>query len=183
MNLMSTLIYVPISFAYIIPMTIYMPHVITEEQLDIPKYKFGIMGSLDSLAGIMATFSVNFITNASIIVLIQQSAIPISMAVSKIALNAQYSVSQYTGAAIVLGGIFIVLIPTLTGHSGSSDDQVTTSSEVQHDFIVIIRRPRLTIHLQQGVGQIGTALARDPRSLVYTHVHKQRLQGVRTRCV
>ena len=98
-----------------------MPHIITPEQLEIPKYKFAIMGSLDSLASIMAMFSVNFISNASIIVLIQQSAIPISMFISKIALQAQYSISQYAGAAIVIVGIVVVLLPTFTSGNSSSD--------------------------------------------------------------
>lgn len=53
------------------------------------------MGAYDSLAGIMQTFAINFITNASTIVLVQQSAIPISMAISKYALNAKYTTAQY----------------------------------------------------------------------------------------
>ena len=83
MNLMSAFIYVPLCFMYIIPMLKY-PEVITKEQRDIPKYKFAIMGSYDSLAGIMQVFAVNFISNASLIVLVQQSAIPISMLISKV---------------------------------------------------------------------------------------------------
>ena len=121
LNIMSVLVYIPISFAYIIPMSIWMPHIITPEQEAIPKYKFAIMGSLDSLAGIMATFSMNYITNASIIVLIQQSAIPISMLISKVALNAQYILSQYIGAMIVMSGIVVVLIPTFFGQSTASN--------------------------------------------------------------
>jgi len=121
---MSTAVYVPVSFAYIVPMMIYMPNVITKEQLEIPKYKFGIMGALDSLAGIMSMFSTNFITNASIIVLIQQSAIPISMVISKVALQAQYTLAQYIGAGIVIAGIVVVLIPTFLDASTSSGGTV-----------------------------------------------------------
>jgi hypothetical protein len=59
----------------------------------------------------MQTFAVNFISNASTIVLVQQSAIPISMLISKITLQARYTYSQYLGAAIVLLGIVVVLVP------------------------------------------------------------------------
>jgi len=127
MNLMSTAVYIPVSFAYVIPMAYYRPDIITEDQLAIPKYKFGIMGTLDSIASVMNMFATTFITNAALIVLISQSAIPISMAISKVALNAEYSNSQYIGAFIVLLGIAIVLTPEFT-HPPSSDDEYSTGS-------------------------------------------------------
>lgn len=107
MNLMSTFVYIPISFAYIWPMSIYAPHIITKEMCNIPLYKFGVMGTLDSLAGAMSTFAVTYITDASIIVLVQQSAIPISMVISSIFLGAQYTFSQILGAGIVILGILV----------------------------------------------------------------------------
>ena len=121
MNMLSVFIYVPISFAYIIPMIRYT-NVISKEQQEIPKYKFAIMGVYDSLAGIMQTFAVNYITNSSTIVLVQQSAIPISMIISKITLKAQYTNAQYLGAFVVLLGIVVVLIPTSSGHSDTDSD-------------------------------------------------------------
>lgn len=42
MNMMSCVIYVPLSFAYIIPMQLFTK-TITKEQTDIPKYKFAGM--------------------------------------------------------------------------------------------------------------------------------------------
>lgn len=135
MNLMSSVIYVPLSFAYIVPVSL-LTNAITPEQTEIPKYKFAgkeiddcfvqfeimlnlrltsfilVMGLLDSLAGIMGVFAVNYITNSSIIVLVQQSAIPISMVISSITLNARYTSNQYIGAGVVLLGIIEVLIPT-----------------------------------------------------------------------
>lgn len=39
MNMMSTVIYVPLSFAYIIPVQIF-GDAISKDQTDIPKYKF-----------------------------------------------------------------------------------------------------------------------------------------------
>ncbi len=110
MNIMSIVIYVPLSFMYIWPV-MYFTNIITKEQRQIPKYDFAVMGMYDSLAGIMQVFAQNYITNAGMIVLVQQSAIPISMLISKIALNSSYTAYQYQGAAIVLLGIVVVLIP------------------------------------------------------------------------
>jgi uncharacterized membrane protein len=126
MNLMSTVLYIPICFAYVIPVATFFPHIISEEQLNIPKYKFLIMGTLDSIAGIMAGLSVNYITNAAIIVLIQQSAIPISMVISKIALSANYSSAQYIGAGVVLVGIVVVLLPSFFSTAPVDDDYATS---------------------------------------------------------
>ena len=119
MNMLSVSIYIPICFAYIIPMVSFTD-VISKEQQEIPKYKFAVMGAYDSLAGIMQTFAINYISNASTIVLVQQSAIPISMAISKYALDAKYTFAQYLGSAVVLLGIVVVLIPTLLASPASS---------------------------------------------------------------
>lgn len=67
---------------------------ITPAQRAIPKFKFAVMGLLDSIAGIMGVFAVNYIDNAAMIVLLQQAAIPISMSISKIFLGAKYTVNQ-----------------------------------------------------------------------------------------
>lgn len=119
-NLLSCAIYIPICYMYIIPALMYTNY-ITKEQQDIPKYKFAVMGGYDSLSGIMQVFAINYISNASLIVLVQQSAIPISMAISVYALNSVYTKSQYIGAGVVLLGIVVVLIPTFFGHAASTD--------------------------------------------------------------
>jgi hypothetical protein len=95
---------------------------IAKEQFEIPKYKFAVMGAFDSIAGIMGTLAVNYISSASLIVLVQQSAIPISMIISRYSLGATYSMPQYYGAGIVMGGIVVVLLPTLLGSSASTSD-------------------------------------------------------------
>jgi hypothetical protein len=109
LNLLTTFAYIPTSFAYIIPMQ-YFGSAITKEQTDIPKYKFGVMGTLDCLSSIMAMFAVNYIANASTIVLIQQSAIPISMAFSKLTLGAVYSGSQVREMPLVCFCKFVVIL-------------------------------------------------------------------------
>jgi hypothetical protein len=141
MTMLSTGIYIPICFAYIIPMITYT-NAISKEQQEIPKYKFAVMGAYDSLAGIMQTFAVNYISNSSTIVLVQQSAIPISMLISKIALQAQYTFSQYLGAGVVLMGIVVVLLPNFfSGGSGTANDPADashSSSELLWIFILVI---------------------------------------------
>ena len=137
MNMLSTAIYVPICFAYIIPVVRFSSTIITKEQLEIPKYKFAIMGGYDSLAGIMQTFSVTYISSSSIIVLVQQSAIPISMAISSIFLQSQYTASQYIGASVVLLGIVVVLIPTFS-ESASSSGSTNNANPYELFWILVL---------------------------------------------
>jgi len=106
-----TFIYIPLSFAYIFPMFIWGKHVITKEQRNIPWYKFCVMGVLDGIAGVMQTFAVNYIPSGGLIILLTQSAIPISMIISKFLLKVKYQIQHYTGAIIVIAGLAIVLIP------------------------------------------------------------------------
>lgn len=132
LNILSTGIYVPVSFAYIIPMQLW-GNAISKEQTQIPKYKFAVMGALDCVASAMQIFAVNYISKASIIVLLQQSAIPISMIISKMFLKAEYTLAQYVGAMVVCSGIVTVLLPAL---SGASDD--TGHNQVFWSFVSII---------------------------------------------
>jgi drug/metabolite transporter (DMT)-like permease len=118
MNILCTFMYIPLSFAYIIPAQLFTNN-ITKETTDIPKKNFFVMGALDSVASTMQMFAINYITSASITVLVQQSAIPISMALSALFLGARYTKPQYTGATIVIGGIIAVLLPTFFTSSSS----------------------------------------------------------------
>ena len=84
-NLVSSVMYVPLCFAYILPaLWCVTPSPISEEERAIPKYKFAIMGALDCVSSVMQTLAVNFVPNPSTIVLLQQSAIPISMVISRV---------------------------------------------------------------------------------------------------
>lgn len=131
-SVLSTFIYIPATFLYIIPTQLFTDN-ISLEQTQISKYKFGVMGFFDTTAGIMSQFAVNYISNASLIVLVQQSAIPISMCISSYLLQAKYSTSQYVGAAIVLLGIVVVLAPSFFSPSpsedGSGGDQSVNTGE------------------------------------------------------
>jgi hypothetical protein len=110
LNFLSTFIYVPVSFLYILPMQRW-GSAISKEQTEIPKRLFAVMGMLDGAAGLMQGFATNYITKRPMIILLQQAAIPSSMLISKLMLNAKYRLSQYLGAIIVFGGIIVVVIP------------------------------------------------------------------------
>ncbi|KAF4034929.1 Chloroquine-resistance transporter-like protein [Phytophthora infestans] len=113
LNLLTTFIYIPISFAYILPMIKY-GSAITWDQRSIPKRKFAVMGGLDSVAGILQVFAATYL-GGSLIILLGQAAIPISMLISSLLLKAKYSKYQYVGAVVVTLGLLIVL-----GYGGSS---------------------------------------------------------------
>eukprot|EP00027_Filamoeba_sp_ATCC50430_P014784 CAMPEP_0168564636 /NCGR_PEP_ID=MMETSP0413-20121227/13360_1 /TAXON_ID=136452 /ORGANISM="Filamoeba nolandi, Strain NC-AS-23-1" /LENGTH=380 /DNA_ID=CAMNT_0008596339 /DNA_START=38 /DNA_END=1177 /DNA_ORIENTATION=- len=112
LNLLTTFVYIPLSFAYIWPM-LYWGTLITPEQRAIPQHKFMVMGALDGIAGLMQTFAVTYLEQGGLITLLMQSAIPLSMVISKIFLKVNYKIYQYLGAAIVAGGIAVVLVPQL----------------------------------------------------------------------
>lgn len=56
----------------------------------------------------MQSFSVNYIPNGALIILLTQSSIPISMFVSRILLKAKYEKHNYIGALVVIAGTALV---------------------------------------------------------------------------
>jgi drug/metabolite transporter (DMT)-like permease len=112
LNLMTTFMYVPVTFAYIIPAI--KKGWIPIEQTQLPKTPFCVMGALDSLAGIMQVFAVTYLPGP-LVILLTQAAIPINMVLCKLILKAEYNRFQYVGALIVAGGIATVLVPSITG--------------------------------------------------------------------
>lgn len=98
---------IPISFAYILPMIKY-GSAITWDQRNISKRKFAVMGGLDSVAGILQVFAATYL-GGSLIILLGQAAIPISMLISSLLLKAKYTGYQYVGAVVVTLGLLIVL--------------------------------------------------------------------------
>lgn len=69
---------------------------------------------MDALAGIMQIFSATYLPGPLVILLVQ-SAVPVSMIISKYLLKAEYNKYQYIGAFIVAAGIVVVLLPQMTG--------------------------------------------------------------------
>ena len=163
---LSVVIYIPICFAYIIPILSYT-NIISKEQTEIPKYKFAVMGYYDSIAGIMQTYAVNYITSASTVVLVQQSAIPISMVVSSLTLNSKYTVSQYIGATIVMSGIVFVLIPEFIGStSTATSSEISSESNMRSSFTaslsssssILSSRDSSSIHFNSSISSNSSEL-------------------------
>lgn len=69
LNLWTTFVYIPASFVYIIPMA--RAGKISDEQLNMNKRPFLVMGGLDALAGIMQVFAATYLPGALIILLLQ----------------------------------------------------------------------------------------------------------------
>lgn len=124
LSIYVTFIYIPLSFAYIWPMIIWGKQ-ITKAQRDIPLYKFFIMGLLDGIAGVMQSFSVNYIPNGALIILLTQSSIPISMFVSRILLKAKYEKHNYIGALVVIAGLVVVLVPVFLSKDQNNNGEST----------------------------------------------------------
>jgi len=124
LSIYVTFIYIPLSFAYIWPMIIWGKQ-ISKEQRAIPLYKFFVMGLLDGIAGVMQSFSVNYIPNGALIILLTQSAIPISMLISRVLLKAKYEKFHYIGALTVIAGLIVVLVPVFMSKDQNSNGEST----------------------------------------------------------
>jgi len=111
-NLFSCFLFIPLCFLYIIPM-IHFGESITSEQQSISKHHFAIMGALDCLSTLMQTFSAVYLPG-SLLVLLPQACIPLSMLFSRKLLNKQYQWMQYFGSFVVILGILVVLEPELS---------------------------------------------------------------------
>ena len=115
LSLFSYFFYVPLCFAFIIPTAKYgwFDNIIPPEHVALPKRPFAIMGFLDCLAAIMQTFASIYLPG-SLLVLLPQASIPLSMVLSKNMLGERYRRPQFIGAAVVFVGVLLVLEPTFT---------------------------------------------------------------------
>ena len=121
LNLFVNLLFIPICFAYIIPVARYgwFQNSITQAQLDMPKRPFVIMGALDCLATSMQVFASVYLPGP-LIVLLPQAAIPLSLILTRSMLKERYSWLQYMGAAVVLAGIAVIMEPVMTNRHAPS---------------------------------------------------------------
>jgi len=137
MNLLTTFMYIPLCFAYILPAASVWKkgnnrgeYLISKEQYEMSKWPFFVMGILDCMASLMGTFAAVYLPGP-LLVLLPQASIPISMILSRHYLNESYAVHQYAGAIVVVFGIFFVLSPELssTGNADSSFECVAYDVE------------------------------------------------------
>lgn len=78
------------------------------------KKPFVIMGILDGCAGLLFTFASVYLPG-SLLLLLPQAAIPISMILSYHIKGERYNMHQYIGALVVIIGIVTVLEPLVSG--------------------------------------------------------------------
>ena len=110
---------------------------ITPAMTSFPKYKFALMGLLDTLFNLLSTFPVAKL-GGSLTNVLSQAVLPINMVFAYIFLRTRFGNNHYLGAFLVIYGIMIKLMPQLFGSSdssgGSNDDGAGT---VFYTFLLI----------------------------------------------
>jgi len=116
-NLLTTFVYLPTSWGYVF----FRWNYLTDAEKAIPWYKWAIMGGLDSLAGILQSLGVAFVSNGTLVILLLQAAIPVSMVFTRLFTKKRYEWYNYAGAAAVIAGIAVVLVPRLLDSGSGSE--------------------------------------------------------------
>lgn len=116
LNVYANGMFVFIYFCYIFPVSYFgwFHNSIPASHLTtMSKKPFMVMGFLDAMAGAMQVLATVYLPG-TLIVLLPQVAIPLSMIASRFILRERFTQYQYLGAAIVMVGIVVVLFPVLT---------------------------------------------------------------------
>jgi drug/metabolite transporter (DMT)-like permease len=117
LNIYANGMYVILSFCYILPVSYFgwCHNSIPKAHLTSMSFKkpFMVMGFLDAIAGAMQVLATVYLPG-TLLVLLPQAAIPLSMLASRFILRERFTQYQYLGAAIVMMGIVVVLFPVLT---------------------------------------------------------------------
>jgi drug/metabolite transporter (DMT)-like permease len=116
LNLFSNFLYIPICFAYIIPVSrwqLFGNAIPREHSVSLSKRPFVVLGALDCLATTMQIFASVYLPGP-LTVLLPQATIPLSMVLSRYILHERYEWKEYAGSLAVMLGILIVLEPFWT---------------------------------------------------------------------
>jgi drug/metabolite transporter (DMT)-like permease len=107
--------YIFVSFCYVIPVAYFgwFHNTIPRRHLGVSKKPFLVMGFLDALSAAMQVLASVYLPG-TLLVLLPQAAIPLSMMASRLILRERFTRRQYVGAAVVFLGILVVLFPVLT---------------------------------------------------------------------
>jgi drug/metabolite transporter (DMT)-like permease len=112
----ANLIYIIMSFCYILPTSIFgwFHNAIPRAHLlRMSKKPFLVMGFLDAVSAAMQVLATIYLPG-TLLVLLPQAAIPLSMLASRVILRERFTARQYVGAVVVMAGIVVVLFPVLT---------------------------------------------------------------------
>ena len=115
LNIYANGMYVVMSFAYIIPASALglFGNSISRSMPSKAMKPFFVMGALDALGAAMQFLATIYLPG-TLLVLIPQVAIPLSMAAGSLVLREKYTARQYIGACVVFCGILVVLFPILS---------------------------------------------------------------------
>ncbi|KAG7352052.1 CRT-like, chloroquine-resistance transporter-like protein [Nitzschia inconspicua] len=136
LNMYANLLYILMSFAYIKPVTTFgwFNHSIPYSHFtNLSKKPFFIMGCLDAVGAAMQVLATVYLPG-TLLVLIPQAAIPLSMLAGSAILREKYTQNQFLGASVVFCGILVVLYPILTHQSEA--DHYCQAKDVQKDCVL-----------------------------------------------
>lgn len=113
--------YIPI-FGSAVLYEVMFTKLITKEQRDFPWWKFFVMGALDAINGYFVVIG-GIGTSGTMQQLLNQAIIPVTMVGSFIFLKERYSLIQIGGSLLIVGGVTLSLLPSLTS-SGNSEQNI-----------------------------------------------------------
>jgi drug/metabolite transporter (DMT)-like permease len=169
LNVYANFMYIIMSFSYILPAVHFgwFHNSIRWRHLKMNKKPFLVMGFLDAIAAAMQVLS-SFYLPGTLLVLLPQAAIPISMLAGAVLLEEVFTWQQITGACIVLGGIIAVLLPVWTHHR-APDYTCQVVLEAEEDYCTVcdmeISEDTCLSHVKQGL------FADSNSSLPYYYCH------------
>ncbi|KYQ90502.1 putative transmembrane protein [Tieghemostelium lacteum] len=121
LNQLTNYGYIPI-FGSVVAYKVFFTNDIPKETKEFPLYKFAVMGALDALCGYFVVLG-GISTSGPLQQLLNQAIIPFTMITSFIFLKERFSIYQMLGALVIVGGVVISLVPSLTG-SGNTGNKV-----------------------------------------------------------
>jgi drug/metabolite transporter (DMT)-like permease len=110
--------YIPI-FGAVVLYELKFTKLITKDQRDFPWWKFFTMGVLDAINGYIVVIG-GVGTSGTMQQLLNQAIIPVTMIGSFIFLKERYSLIQIGGSLLIVGGVALSLLPSLTNSGGNS---------------------------------------------------------------
>ncbi|GAM26393.1 hypothetical protein SAMD00019534_095680 [Acytostelium subglobosum LB1] len=121
LNQLTNYGYIPV-FGSVVAYKIVFTNDIPAETRAFPKYKFLIMGALDAVSGYFVIIG-GISTSGPLQQLLNQAIIPITMIGSFFFLKTRYSWVQLLGATVIIGGVFVALVPSLFGKGENSGNK------------------------------------------------------------
>ena len=138
LNLLTTAVYVPLSYAYILPVARHKPEWITAAHRRLPCAPFATMGALDAAAATLQVFATTALPGP-LVVLLLQFAIPVSMGLSRQILQARFTLDQAAGALATAVGVAVAIGPDVfAGGRSEGDPASRKGQQVLWGFLLLV---------------------------------------------